>query len=168
MLPSLPPELLDLILSYAIPPPSRSSGPIRTRLLLSLSLVSRDWRAFAQARLIRDITLSTEKQALKLNKLFDRGVLNPLDVQTLVLNAPPLDINRPEERQTLKQGMKDRWRKLKGRKSEREVVLGVAKRLEKVRIVWCEAPSYDRAQGTREEDLLEVVMRYKGALHVLS
>ena len=63
--PTLPPELLNIIIPLAIPSPSRASLRERTQILAALSLVSRTWHAYAQPRLYTHFRL-TDKHLRKL------------------------------------------------------------------------------------------------------
>ncbi|ORY83590.1 hypothetical protein BCR35DRAFT_303479, partial [Leucosporidium creatinivorum] len=59
--PTLPPELLNLIIPLAIPPPSRASLRERTAILSSLSLVNSTWHAYAQPRLYSHLRLTDKR-----------------------------------------------------------------------------------------------------------
>lgn len=65
--PTLPPELLNLIIPFAIPSPSRASLRERSAVLSSLSLVSKTWHAYAQPQLYSHFRL-TEKRLRALAK----------------------------------------------------------------------------------------------------
>ncbi|KAL8279004.1 hypothetical protein RQP46_008673 [Phenoliferia psychrophenolica] len=56
-LPLLPPELHFLIIAASVPPASFASFSERSGILRNLSLVSSQWRCWAQAMLLRDVVL---------------------------------------------------------------------------------------------------------------
>ena len=57
--PSLPLELIIVIIQATLPPPSYDSFILRSAQLRSYSLVSRDWHSIAQPELFAHVVLST-------------------------------------------------------------------------------------------------------------
>lgn len=59
--PTLPPELLNIIIPLAIPSPSRASLRERTSTLCALSLVNSTWHAYARPRLWSHLRLTDKR-----------------------------------------------------------------------------------------------------------
>lgn len=73
MIPSLPPELVNLIMGLSLPPLKLTTYSERYSTLRNFSLVSKLWTGFAQEELIQHVTLNTGSSlGLFLNSSFKR------------------------------------------------------------------------------------------------
>lgn len=77
-LPSLPLELVQLILGFAVPPPGYDEWAVRKSVLCMLSLVCRRWRETYQRQLFGDVVLRTVDSAHRFKYAVSAAALGSL------------------------------------------------------------------------------------------